>query len=206
MNEDSLADHASQLPLVIYGAGGHGQVVAEAAQLAGWQVLGFVDDDPGSVPLLDRQDPKLQKAAYIVAIGDNTLRENVIHRLVDQGMALASVVHPTAFVSPLASLDAGVFVGPMAVVHTRATLGQGVIVNSAAVVEHDNILRPFSHIAPGAVLGGSVAIGARTLVGLGARVLPGVHVGEGCIVGAGAVVTREVEKGQTVLGVPARHP
>ena len=32
--------------LVIFGAGGHGKVVAEAAQLSGFDVLAFVDQSP----------------------------------------------------------------------------------------------------------------------------------------------------------------
>lgn len=41
-------------------------------------------------------------------------------------------------------------------------------------------------------------------IGSGAVILPGVRLGKGCTVGAGAVVTRRVEAGQTVIGNPAR--
>lgn len=41
-------------------------------------------------------------------------------------------------------------------------------------------------------------------VGAGATILPGVTIGAGAIVAAGAVVTRSVEPGTTVAGVPAR--
>jgi acetyltransferase-like isoleucine patch superfamily enzyme len=53
-------------------------------------------------------------------------------------------------------------------------------------------------------LGGEVWIGATTLVGIGAIVLPGRRIGTECVVGAGAVVTRDVEDGMTVVGIPAR--
>jgi acetyltransferase-like isoleucine patch superfamily enzyme len=42
------------------------------------------------------------------------------------------------------------------------------------------------------------------VVGSGAILLPGVRLGAGCFVGAGAVVTRSVAPGQTVVGNPAR--
>ncbi len=49
-----------------------------------------------------------------------------------------------------------------------------------------------------------VEIGARTWIGMGAIVLPGVAIGEGAIVGAGAVVTRDVDANEVVVGNPAR--
>jgi UDP-2-acetamido-3-amino-2,3-dideoxy-glucuronate N-acetyltransferase len=41
-------------------------------------------------------------------------------------------------------------------------------------------------------------------IGSGAVILGGVTIGEGALVGAGAVVTRDVEAGAVVAGVPAR--
>jgi acetyltransferase-like isoleucine patch superfamily enzyme len=42
------------------------------------------------------------------------------------------------------------------------------------------------------------------VIGGGALILPGVRLGRGCVIGAGAVVTRDVRPGSTVMGVPAR--
>ena len=45
----------------------------------------------------------------------------------------------------------------------------------------------------------------RAAVGTGAVILPGVTVGVEAVVGAGAVVTRDVPDGATVVGNPARE-
>ena len=42
-------------------------------------------------------------------------------------------------------------------------------------------------------------------IGANATVLPGIRLGKGCIVGAGAVVTKNVKPGATVVGNPARE-
>jgi acetyltransferase-like isoleucine patch superfamily enzyme len=44
----------------------------------------------------------------------------------------------------------------------------------------------------------------RASIGSGAVILGGVTIGEGALIGAGAVVTRDVEPGMVVAGVPAR--
>jgi acetyltransferase-like isoleucine patch superfamily enzyme len=52
------------------------------------------------------------------------------------------------------------------------------------------------------VIGPTIEDGA--MIGLGANLLPGVIVGERAIVGAGTLVTKHVEPGTVVMGVPAR--
>jgi len=56
----------------------------------------------------------------------------------------------------------------------------------------------------GLEFGRPVTIGADVWIGGSAIVLPGISVGDGAIVGAGAVVTRDVPAGATVVGNPAR--
>ena len=51
---------------------------------------------------------------------------------------------------------------------------------------------------------GTVVIGNRCWIGAKAVILKGVRLGDGCVVAAGAVVTRSVDPGQVVAGVPAR--
>ncbi|MEM8738299.1 MAG: acetyltransferase [Planctomycetota bacterium] len=198
-------------PLVVYGAGDHGRVVADAARAMGMRVLGFLDDQEADAPeggawheRLAPDDPRLAGAQFIVAVGDNAARLRVFDQLVEQGKSLTHVVHPSAAVSRDAVLGRGVYVGPMAVVGPEATVGDAGLINSAAVVEHHSQLAAGVHVAPSATLAGRVTLGRGVLVGLGAKVLPGRTLGAGCVVGAGAVVTHDFGEGQTLTGVPAR--
>ena len=50
-----------------------------------------------------------------------------------------------------------------------------------------------------------VRIGAYAFIGMDAMIMPGVTVGEGAIVGARSLVTRDVEPGAVVGGVPAKQ-
>lgn len=202
---------------VLIGGGGHAAVVAEAAMLAtnagagsAPTLAGFLDDNPDArifdLARLGGLDAiEAISGGWILALGELTLRADVLARLSGLQAGARSVVHPRSFVSPSGAFGAGVFVGPMATVHARARVGAHAIVNAGAVVEHDVEVGVNTHVAPGAVLGGGVSVGAHTLMGLGCRVLPGVRIGSRCVVGAGAVVATDVPDETRVAGVPARE-
>jgi hypothetical protein len=64
-----------------------------------------------------------------------------------------------------------------------------------------------SHLITGSARGSTapIRIGDRVWIGARAMILKGVTIGDGAIVAAGAVVTKDVEAGTLVAGVPARY-
>lgn len=194
----------------LIGGGGHGLVVAEAAQLSGLALAGFFDD--AAAPVLLSGTPRCERlgsfadaerhtGSAIIAIGDLTLRRKLIAKFRSQGM---TVIHPRAIVSPSATIGRGVYIGPGAVVHTRASIADHAILNSGCIIEHEVSIGENAHVAPGAAVGGRATIGADSLIGIGARVLPGMSIGRSCVIGCGAAVIRPVADSQHVAGVPAR--
>lgn len=199
----------------VYGAGGHGKVVADVARSAGWALLGFLDDAPGragariwDLPVVGWDEVRRAAPAGVafgLGVGENAARERCAARLAEAGLPMPVLVHASAVVAPTARLGAGTVLMAGSVVNPDATVGPGCIVNTGAVVEHDCFLGPFAHLSPNAALGGAVSVGARTHLGLGAVALPEVRIGADVRVGAGAVVHRDVADGLTVVGVPARR-
>jgi sugar O-acyltransferase (sialic acid O-acetyltransferase NeuD family) len=209
--------------LLIWGGGGHGKVVADLVRAAGYRVAGFVDADaaklgrqvePGGGCVVMLQGDLLARVrdhgrlpegidGVALAIGDNRLRLDCLARLGD-GVPAPALVHPSAVVSPSASVDRGSVVFAGALVNADARIGAAVIVNTGAIVEHDCDIGDGAHLSPRATLAGQVRVGRRGWVGAGATVIQRVVLGADTIIGAGAAVIRDVEDGSTVAGVPAR--
>lgn len=205
---------------LVWGAGGHGRVVADLVRAVGATVVGFVDRDgpageaadPGADGVVT-SEAELRAAlargelpagcdAVVPALGDNALRWAALQSL--GGRTAPALLHPAATLSPTARVAEGSVVMAAAVVNAGARVGPAAIVNTGAVVEHDCTLGPAVHVSPGAVLAGAVKVGARAWIGAGATVIQGLSVGPDAVVGAGAVVIRDVPAGATVVGNPAR--
>jgi sugar O-acyltransferase (sialic acid O-acetyltransferase NeuD family) len=200
--------------LAILGASGHGKVVADAAEQAGWQSVVFFDDAwpdlkaNGPWAVEGNTEALLERLTdfdgVVVAIGNNRIRAVKQAELVASGGKTATIIHPSAMVSAHATVGVGSVVLANAAVNACATVGAGVIVNTGAVVEHDCVVGDFAHISPNGVLSGGVSLGALVWVGSCASVKQLIAIGEASVVGMGAVVTKDVPPSVTVIGNPAK--
>ena len=199
--------------LAIIGAGGHGKVVADAAELSGWADISFFDDyrPVGEIhlnwPIAGNLHDFLQNHSHfdaaIVAIGDNQSRFDVCQKLLGLSIRLVSIIHPQAIVSRYAQIGVGSVVFAGAIINPDTKIGMATIINTNACVEHDCDLGSAVHISPGAHLAGSVTLGNLSWVGIGASVRNNIVIGPKAIIGAGAAVVSNVAAGITVMGVPA---
>ena len=118
--------------IYIYGASGHGLVIADIARDNGYDEIVFLDDASEF-----KFSPELEKADIIIAIGDNKTRQKISQKVEDVGFEIVNLIHKSAVVSESAAIEKGVVVMPNAVINAKAHIKEGAIINSGAVIEHE---------------------------------------------------------------------
>ena len=202
--------------IFVYGASGHGKVVADILLAGGLAVAGFIDDDAqlqsneilGLKVLGDgawlAEQANSGSVAVALGIGDNSARQKVASRCIAQHIHLLTAVHPFTTVAASARVSPGVVVMAASVINPDAQVGTGAIVNTGVIIEHDCFVGDFAHLSPNATMGGCARLGSLSWLGMGASIIHGVNVGSNTIVGAGAVVVRDLPDNVVAIGVPAR--
>jgi UDP-perosamine 4-acetyltransferase len=200
--------------IVVVGAGGHAKVCIESLRALGEQVDFCVGDQDSpefcvGVPVLVGDDnlARLRTEGHekaFIAIGSNRLRERLAKLATDQGYQLVNAINPHAIISPSVTFGDGVAVMAGAVINAEAVIESLAIINTGATIDHDCRIGRAVHIAPQCGLAGNVMVGEQAFLGIGARVIPEIKIGANVTVGAGGVVVKDIESGNTVVGIPVR--
>ena len=199
--------------IAILGASGHGKVVAEIAELSGFQDIVFYDDNKkyktfesweikGDTKKLISQLSNYD--ACIVAIGDNYIRMEKTKLLLLNDANVTFLIHPNASVSLYSNINSGSVVMAGAVINPFVNVGISCIINTNSTIEHDCLIGDGSHISPNAVIAGNVSIGEKTWIGAGSSVKQNIGIGDNVIVGLGSVVIKNLPNSVTAYGVPAK--
>ena len=213
-------------PLVVFGASNFVSDVFDAAMALGLVPRCVVLHLPESRG--DRDVPLSERVAALAAhgvkiaiqsmqefeardgdayfLGPTTPARRVLVEEVRQrfGIRFRSLVHPAAYVSPLATIGEGVFIGANAVVAAGARCHDFSLLNRGATVGHDTELGAYSRVQPGATVCSLSRVGTAVTIGAGATLVERLRIGDSAYVAAGAVVVNDVEPGTLVAGVPAR--
>ena len=139
--------------LVILGAGGYGRTVADVAHQLDYSTIVLDDADPAH-PLSSFQSYIDFSTSFIPAFGNNAFRMEWINKIEESGGQLATLIHPTAYVSPTAIINPGTVILPHAIINTDVVVGKGCIINLGAIVDHGCILEEGVHICLGAIVKG----------------------------------------------------
>lgn len=209
------------IELVIIGAGGFGRETAEAVRAANrlrptWDLLGFLDDDPGlgtttvdGLRVMGTTDalvdlPDAQVVVCAGGPGTSFVRRRLVERLALDETRYATVVHPSAVLPPAVVLGRGTVVLAGTVATTGVHVGAHVVLMPGVVLTHDDVLGNYVTCASRACLAGCVRVDEGAYLGAGALVREHRTVGAWSVIGMGSVVVADVPAGEVWAGVPAR--
>jgi UDP-2-acetamido-3-amino-2,3-dideoxy-glucuronate N-acetyltransferase len=167
---------------------------------------------PGIPPVCSRTHERADPANFIRIAPDVRLGKDVVlHAFVNlYGCQIGDETRIGTFVE----IQKNARVGSRCKIQSHSFICEGVIIEDEVFVGHGvmfiNDLEPRA-TEVGRLLSDAdwqplttrVCRGAS--IGSGALILGGVTLGAGALIGAGAVVTRDVEPGAVVVGIPARH-
>ena len=139
--------------LVILGSGGYGHTVADIAEQLGYNIL-FLDDSLPGHELSSFSSYIDDQTEFILAFGNNEFRLSWCDRITQAGGKLATLIPPTAYVSPKATINPGTVILPHAIVNTDTLIERGCILNLGAIVDHGCIIEEGCHICIGAIVKG----------------------------------------------------
>lgn len=207
----------------VYGASGCGRSVMPVARLqlqaagAPADRLVFVDDAShgGTVnghAVLSyakfRQAEASQRFA-VIAIANGATRQRLAERNLADGIEPWTVQADSATVMDDVSIGEGAILSPYVTLTSNIRVGLHFHANLYSYVEHDCVIGDFVTFAPSVKCNGNVLIEDHAYIGAGAILRQGkpgepLVIGRGAVIGMGAVVTKNVAAGDTVIGNPAR--
>lgn len=208
----------------IFGASGCGRSVLPLVRhqlktdlAAGVADLVFVDDYP-TAPMVNGQRV-LMYAEWLaepassrhmnVAIANSEVRQKLVKRCMTDGVQFYEARASNVVQLDDVKLGVGAVLCPFVTLCSNIRIGQHFHANLYSYVEHDCVIGDFVTFAPGVKCNGNVHIEDHAYIGSGAVIKQGnavapLVVGRGAVVGMGAVVTKNVPPGVTVVGNPAR--
>ena len=188
--------------IYIYGASGHGLVVADIAKACGYDNIKFIDDAKDNYISFD--EIKNNDIPIAFGIGDNKTRRKLFEKVINGGFSVATLIHPSAVISSNVKVGKAAVIMPNVVVNANSEIGDGVILNTASVIEHENIIENFVHISPNVALAGNVTVKENVHVGISSTVIQNIKIGKNSIIGAGSVVLEDVLESKICYGNPCR--
>lgn len=202
----------------IYGASGFGREVLPLVreQYADAQLC-FVDDgaqdsELNGYTVFTYQEfldlPQTDKSV-VFAIANSKIRETLEAKCKQDSLAIVSVKASNSIVLDQVEIAEGAVLCHFTQLTSNIKIGKQFHANIYSYVAHDCVIGDYVTFAPKVQCNGNVHIEDHAYIGTGAIIKQGtparpIVIGKGAVVGMGAVVTKSVAPGVTVIGNPAR--
>lgn len=150
-----------------------------------------------------------QERFVAIAIANSDVRAKLAERLSSAGVQPWTLTALSCVRMDSVEVGEGALLCPFVTLTSNIHIGRFFHANLYSYVEHDSVIGDFVTFAPRVCCNGNVRIEDHAYIGTGAVLRQGqpghpLVIGRGAVVGMGAVVTKDVAPGVTVVGNPAR--
>ncbi len=144
-----------------------------------------------------------------LAIANSAIREKLMLRCKSSEIRLFNVTAKNALQMDDVVVGSGSIIAPFVTITSNVRIGICFHANLYSYIAHDCVIGDYVTFAPSVHCNGNVLIEDHAYIGTGAIIKQGLPekplvIGRGAVVGMGAVVTKDVAAGVTVVGNPAR--
>ena len=146
---------------------------------------------------------------FNIAIGNSKARERIVNSIPADRARPFSIFAPNHVSYDGVTVEDGAILCPFTNISSHAKIGRFFHGNVYSSVGHNSVIGDFVTFGPGVISCGNVIVEDHAWIGAGAVIRDAatdkpVIIGRGALVGMGAVVTKSVPPGATVVGNPAR--
>lgn len=140
----------------------------------------------------------------VVAVGEPSVRELMYHKVKDEGICLATLIHPGVYIDETTTIGEGVVIAEGVTITANVEIGANTYIQPHAVVGHDIRIGKHTVIGSNCQIGGGDYIGDRVFMGFLSGTTDHISIGNDSIISAGAIVFKELPEGIIAVGNPAR--
>jgi sugar O-acyltransferase (sialic acid O-acetyltransferase NeuD family) len=211
-----------KMQYAIYGSSGFGREVMPLLKVKLSNMdsqsyeISFVDDAATELsingyPVIKYADwLKIEGQKHIcVAIADSRVREKLENKCINDHVNIIGLSAKSSEAYDDVKMSDGAILCANTVLTSNIKIGKSFHANIYSYVAHDCVIGDYVTFAPAVKCNGNVVIEDHAYIGTGAIIKQGkpgqpLVIGKGAIVGMGAVVTKNVASGTTVVGNPAK--
>jgi len=180
-----------------------------------FNLLGFVDDtiekqgrNQYGYKVFSREVFTTFSNAMVLAVpGSSTSfreRKKIIESLNIPYERFATVIHPNASISNIATIGKNTLILAGVVLTSNCKIGNHVCILPNTVIHHDSVIEDYTLIGSNVTIAGNTTIENNCYIGSGTSVINGISVGAGSLIGMGTNVIKSVPSNSKIVGNPAR--